>query len=374
MSSLPLVKLFVTGAGGFIGKNLIVWLEEQAVYEISTFVKNDTDEYLTDKLLNVDMLIHLAGENRPDSPELFNLVNTELTHKIAEILSVNSIKIPVIFASSSQATIDNAYGQSKLAAENILQNLSLANGNPITIYRLPGVFGKWCRPNYNSVVATFCHNIAHGLPLQISDENTRVRLVYIDDVVASIQAVLESTQRGFNYKNVETEYAITLGNLSAQIKAFKNCRTSLVSEKVGVGLVRALYATYISYLPCEDFSYEIPSHGDERGIFVEMLKTPDVGQFSYFTAHPGVTRGGHYHHTKTEKFLVIKGDARFNFRHIVTNERYTVATSGGVPEIVETVPGWTHDVTNIGDEELIVMLWANENFDWKKPDTIMNKV
>lgn len=374
MSSLPLVKLLITGAGGFIGKNLIVRLEEQAVYEISTFVRSDSDEYLADKLSNVDMVIHLAGENRPDSPELFNLVNTELTRKIAEMLSANSIKIPVIFASSSQATIDNAYGQSKLAAENILQGLSLENGNPVTIYRLPGVFGKWCKPNYNSVVATFCHNIAHGLPLQISDENTSLRLVYIDDVVASIQEVLESSQRGVNYNAVETEYAITVGNLSTQIKAFNNCRTSLLSEKVGVGLVRALYATYISYLPCEDFSYEIPSHSDERGIFVEMLKTPDAGQFSYFTAYPGITRGGHYHHTKTEKFLVIKGKARFGFRHIVTNERYTVTTSGGVPEIVETVPGWTHDVTNVGDEEMIVMLWANENFDRQKPDTITSKV
>lgn len=374
MSSLPLIKLFITGAGGFIGKNLIVRLEEQAVYEISTFVRSDSDEYLADKLLNVDMVIHLAGENRPDSPELFNLVNTELTRKIAEILSANSIKIPVIFASSSQATIDNAYGQSKLAAENILQSLSLENGNPVTIYRLPGVFGKWCRPNYNSVVATFCHNIAHGLPLQISDENTSLSLVYIDDVVASIHGVIENSQAGVNYNAVNTEYSITLGDLSSQIKAFNNCRTSLVSERVGVGLVRALYATYISYLPCEDFSYEIPSHSDERGIFVEMLKTPDAGQFSYFTAHPGITRGGHYHHTKTEKFLVIKGDARFGFRHIVTNERYTIATSGGVPEIVETVPGWTHDVTNVGDEEMIVMLWANENFDRQKPDTITSKV
>lgn len=374
MSSLPLIKLFITGAGGFIGKNLIVRLEEQAVYEISTFVRSDSDEYLADKLLNVDMVIHLAGENRPDSPERFNLVNTELTRKIAEILSANSIKIPVIFASSSQATIDNAYGQSKLAAENILQSLSLENGNPVTIYRLPGVFGKWCRPNYNSVVATFCHNIAHGLPLQISDENTSLSLVYIDDVVASIQGVIENSQAGVNYNAVNTEYSITLGDLSSQIKAFNNCRTSLVSERVGVGLVRALYATYISYLPCEDFSYEIPSHSDERGIFVEMLKTPDAGQFSYFTAHPGITRGGHYHHTKTEKFLVIKGDARFRFRHIVTNERYTITTSGGVPEIVETVPGWTHDVTNVGDEEMIVMLWANENFDRQKPDTITSKV
>jgi UDP-2-acetamido-2,6-beta-L-arabino-hexul-4-ose reductase len=374
MNSSALVKVCITGAGGFIGKNLVVRLEEQAIYDISTFVRSDSDEYLTATLLNVDVVVHLAGENRPDSPELFNLVNAELTRKITKILSANAIKIPVIFASSSQAASDNAYGQSKLTAENILKSLSLENGNPVTIYRLPGVFGKWCRPNYNSVVATFCHNIINGLPLKVNDENASLRLVYIDDVIGSIQGVIENSQTGVNYNTVKTEYSITLGDLASQIKAFNNCRTSLVSERVGVGLVRALYATYISYLPCEDFSYEIPSHGDERGVFVEMLKTPDAGQFSYFTVHPGITRGGHYHHTKSEKFLVVKGHARFGFRHIVTNERYTVTTAGGFPEIVDTVPGWTHDVTNIGDEEMIVMLWANENFDRKKPDTITSKV
>ena len=304
----------------------------------------------------------------------FDVVNAQLTGSICDVVRSIGKNIPIILTSSVQANLDNPYGKSKLKAEKIVQKFKAKTGNPAYIYRLPRVFGKWCRPDYNSVVATFCHNVVNGLPLQISDENTNLRLVYIDDVIASIQGEIENNQLGVNFNTVKPEYEITLGDLSKQINAFKNCRTSLVIESVGVGLVRALYATYVSHLPCKNFSYQIPSYNDERGIFVEMLKTPNSGQFSYFTAHPGITRGGHYHHTKTEKFLVIKGYARFNFRQIVTNERYTITTSGVTPEIVETVPGWVHDVTNIGDEEMIVMLWANENFDRQKPDTITSEV
>jgi len=179
---------------------------------------------------------------------------------------------------------------------------------------------------------------------------------------------------GLHWGTVEPEYSITLGELADQIRAFGNCRTTLVSERVGSGLVRALYATYVSYFPAEKFIYELPRYGDERGVFVEMLKTPDTGQFSYFTAHPGVTRGGHYHHTKTEKFLVIKGSARFRFRHVVTNEAYEVVTCGISPQVVETIPGWAHDITNIGSDEMLVMLWSNEIFDRANPDTIVSKV
>jgi UDP-2-acetamido-2,6-beta-L-arabino-hexul-4-ose reductase len=179
---------------------------------------------------------------------------------------------------------------------------------------------------------------------------------------------------GYVQTTVEPEYAITLDELARQISAFSNCRNSLMSERVGVGLVRALYATYISYLPSDRFSYAVTQYADARGSFVEMLKTPDSGQFSYFTAHPGITRGGHYHHTKTEQFLVIKGEALFRFRHILTNETISLRTSGATPEVVDTIPGWSHDITNVGDDEMVVMLWANENFDKQKPDTVASKV
>ena len=321
-----------------------------------------------------DAVVHLAGENRPADLQAFVDVNVGLTQRLCQNLEYLGRNIPVLLASSAQAELDNPYGRSKLAAEQAVEVLSRENGNPVAIYRLPGVFGKWCKPNYNSVVATFCHNKAHDLPVQISDVTARVRLVYVDDVINAFLAQMVSGWEGLTRPTIEPEYSITLGELSEQIDAFKNCRSTLMLERVGTGLTRALYATYVSYLPVNKFAYSVPSHGDARGVFVEMLKTPDAGQFSFFTAHPGVTRGGHYHHTKTEKFLVIKGHARFGFRHMLTNEVHQLETTGDQPQIVETVPGWTHDITNIGSDEMVVMLWANEIFDRANPDTIASKI
>jgi len=368
------MKVLVTGANGFIGKNLVLRLREQSGIEVLTFARGDSDAALQAAILQADAIIHLAGENRPASPEAFEQVNAGLTRQICDGLRDSRRPIPLLLASSAQATQDNPYGLSKLGAEQAVDQLAAERGNPVAIYRLPGVFGKWCKPNYNSVVATFCHNKAHDLPVQINDANARIRLVYVDDVVDAFWSMLASPWTGVVRPEVAPEYSITLGELSEQIDAFKNCRSTLVSERVGTGLTRALYATYVSYLPKDKFAYEVPAYGDARGVFVEMLKTPDAGQFSFFTAHPGITRGGHYHHTKTEKFLVIKGKARFGFRHMLTNEVYHLETEGTKPQIVETVPGWTHDITNVGDDEMVVMLWANEIFDRANPDTIASKV
>ena len=370
MSINGVQEVLVTGSEGFIGKNLCLRLSEQPNFKISKFVRGSSDTYLVEKLSKADVVVHLAGENRPESPDMFHLVNAGLTSKIANILSSLGRKVPIVFSSSAQASLENAYGKSKLAAEDILSKLSSENGNPIVIYRLKGVFGKWSKPNYNSVVATFCHNIARNLPIEISDPNRLLSLSYIDEVVDAFISQIRNPNLGVTRDNTVPFYEITLVDLADQIKAFDNCRSSLVSERVGIGLSRALYATYISFLPVDKFHYNIPTHGDDRGIFVEILKTHDSGQFSFFTAHPGITRGGHYHHTKTEKFLVIKGNARFRFRHIMTDEVFNVDTTGKIPTIVETIPGWSHDITNNGDDELIVMLWANENFDFDKPDTI----
>jgi UDP-2-acetamido-2,6-beta-L-arabino-hexul-4-ose reductase len=234
------------------------------------------------------------------------------------------------------------------------------------------VFGKWCKPNYNSAVATFCHNIARDLPIQVNDPSAALTLVYVDDVVRHFVQLMDGATVAVNsedFSEVHPQYATTVGELAEQIRAFSASRQTLITERVGTGLVRALYSTYVSYLPPERFAYEVPRHGDARGMFVEMLKTPDSGQFSFFTAHPGITRGGHYHHSKTEKFLVIKGSARFKFRQMESGETYALDTSGEKPEVVETVPGWTHDITNIGNDEMVVMLWANEIFDRANPDT-----
>lgn len=371
-------RILVTGANGFIGKNLVVRLRELPGVTIDTFVRGDDSGRLPELVARADAVVHLAGENRPVDEAAFAQVNARLTSILCNAIQqehrATGRHVPLVLASSAQAERDNPYGRSKLAAEQAVQALAQATDNPCVIFRLPGVFGKWCKPDYNSVVATFCHNLARGLPIQISDPSASVRLVYVDDVVSTLLVALDSPVPGCVRSAVEPEYTIALGELAAQIRAFGECRSTLMVERVGAGLVRALYATYVSHLPAEGFSYEIPQYGDARGIFVEMLKTPDCGQFSYFTAHPGVTRGGHYHHTKTEKFLVIKGRARFRFREVVTGELCTLDTDGSQPQVVDTIPGWTHDITNIGDDELVVMLWANEVFDRQRPDTIANKV
>jgi UDP-2-acetamido-2,6-beta-L-arabino-hexul-4-ose reductase len=369
------MKVLVTGANGFIGKNLVLRLRERADTEVLTLVREDSDSAWQAALAQADAVVHLAGENRPTDPAAFEAVNANLTQRLCQTLQSTGKVMPVLFSSSAQAEQNNPYGRSKLAAEEALAQLAKSNGNPVAIFRLPGVFGKWCLPNYNSVVATFCYNKAHDMPVQINDTQTCLRLVYVDNVVNAFLKVLQEPVAGLSHPAVSPEYTISLGDLSAQIDAFKNCRsTNLVSERVGTGLTRSLYATFMSYLPVQKFAYDVPSHGDARGVFVEMLKTPDSGQFSYFTVRPGITRGGHYHHTKTEKFLVIKGHARFGFRHILTNEVHHLETHGAQPQIVETVPGWTHDITNIGTEEMVVMLWANEIFDRANPDTIASQV
>jgi UDP-2-acetamido-2,6-beta-L-arabino-hexul-4-ose reductase len=280
--------------------------------------------------------------------------------------------ISILYASSTQADQDNAYGRSKREAEVILAKTGQDPLVPVHLFRLANVFGKWCRPNYNSVVATFCHNVAHNLPIQVNNPQAALTLVYIDDVIERFVQVMDGAELSTGvdgFANVQPQYATTVGELARLILTFRDSRSSLVTERVGAGLVRALYSTYVSYMPVESFAYELPLHADQRGVFVEMLKTPDCGQFSFFTTHPGVTRGGHYHHSKIEKFLVIKGQARFRFRHILTGQVHELKTSGDRPQIVEMVPGWTHDITNIGLEEMVAMLWANENFDRDQPDT-----
>lgn len=371
------MKVLITGAKGFVGKNLIAYLRERKEIEIVSFTREHVSELLPSMVADVDFIFHLAGVNRPQNTEDFKRGNTDLTQQLCKAVIASGKSIPVVYTSSIQAELENPYGLSKLGAEAEL--IALAESNPVHIFRLPNVFGKWVKPNYNSAVATFCHNIIRDLPIHVNDPSARVNLVYIDDVIEHFIALLDATLPGAKvldtkmpsdvFLTVAPQYTITIGDLVAQLHAFRDSRNNLISERVGTGLVRALYSTYVSYLPPELFSYKVQQHSDPRGTFVEMLKTPDAGQFSFFTAHPGITRGGHYHHSKTEKFLVIKGQACFRFRHIDSGNFYELHTNGEVSEIVETVPGWTHDITNVGSDEMIVMLWANEIFDREKPDT-----
>lgn len=369
------MKVLITGSKGFIGKNLRLALTEVGNYDILTFDRGDAPNLLGELVHKSDYIVHLAGENRPIDPKSFQEGNVDLTQVLCQAIEKTGRSIPLIYSSSLQANDSKSlYAQSKRSTEAVIQALFASTKNPVLIYRLANVFGKWIRPNYNSVVGTFCYNIARGLPIQIHDENTLIHLIYIDDVIKDIMAHIGTPWSGSNVGEISPQYAITVGDLAKQLYEFKNSRNSLIIPRVGTGFIRALYATYISYLPVEDFSYAVPKYGDERGDFVEMLKTPDAGQFSYFTALPGVTRGGHYHHSKTEKFLVISGRARFGFRHMITGEVYELFSSGDKPEVVETIPGWTHDITNIGSEKMVVMLWANEIYNRELPDTIASKV
>lgn len=366
------MKVLITGANGFLGKNLQLYLSERKDVEVSLFTRDMHEALLPALVKNVDFIFHLAGVNRPENIADFTLGNKCLTEKICSAIVESGRAIPVIYTSSTQVINSNAYGLSKLDAENALFKLKKDTNSAVYIFRLPNVFGKWSKPNYNSVVSTFCHNVSRGLAIQLNNPDASLTLVYVDDVINKFIQLMDGADADLNqegFATVSPQYTTTVGALAEQIAAFKNSRSTLITERVGAGLCRALYSTYISYLPKEEFSYTVPQHGDARGVFVEMLKTPDCGQFSYFTAHPGVTRGGHYHHTKTEKFLVIKGRAKFKFRHMSSGESYELIIVAENTEIVETIPGWTHDITNIGEEELIVMLWANEIFDREKPDT-----
>jgi UDP-2-acetamido-2,6-beta-L-arabino-hexul-4-ose reductase len=363
----------VTGADGFVGKNLTLRLQELARFDIRPITRSSTSDNWAEALDGADAAVHLAGVNRPQDPAEFE-GNFSSAQQLAQAIEQGARRVPVILASSARAVDDSPYGASKRAAEEALLNLAERTGSPVAVFRLPNVFGKWCRPNYNSGVATFCHNIARGLPISVNDPSAPLTLVYIDDVVDTFVRLIDDPGFDTGVHEVQPVYEASVGSVADAIRRFREDRDDNLIANVGTGLTRALYATYVSYLPVDSFAYPIASHRDPRGAFSEMLKTREAGQFSYFTAHPGVTRGGHYHHTKTEKFLIVHGQALFRFRHMLTGQTHEVRTSGEEPVVVETVPGWTHDVTNVGEEVMVSMLWANELFDRERPDTIAEKV
>ena len=370
------MKVFITGASGFIGKNLTVRLKERGDLQLVFYNREDAHRSLGQLLEDVDCIFHLSGVNRPVNERDFKVHNSEFTRDLCEavrrVIKKTLKPIKIIFASSTQATQNTAYGVSKRLSEEYLKQINDNSLVNVYSFRLNNVFGKWSRPNYNSVVATFCHNIARNIPITIHDPDAVVRLTYIDDVIEGFFNVMDNNGPSLDkhsYNKIEPIYTSTVGELAQQILKFKGSRESLLTERVGTDLARALYATYVSFLPVELVGYEIPAYADARGSFIEMMKTPDCGQFSVFTAPPGVTRGGHYHHTKTEKFLVVKGFAQFRFRNIIDQQTYQIEVSADEHKVVETLPGWAHDITNIGEDEIVVILWANEVFNKDRPDT-----
>ena len=368
------MRVLVTGANGFIGKNLIERLLRIKNIEIIEFNRDDKLSKIEDNIEKIDFIFHLAGINRPKKPEEFYEGNSDFTKKLISIIEKSRKNIPILFSSSIQAEYDNDYGKSKLKGEEILIQYANSTNTPVFIYRLPNVFGKWSKPNYNSVIATWCYNITRDIPIKINDEKVVLNLVYIDDVVESFVSHLNDTTSNFDCK-IKTVYKKSLKEIAELLEQFKNSRKSLIIPRVGQGFERALYATYLSFLPPDKFSYKLNGYSDERGTFYEILKTMDSGQFSISTTKPGdFVRGNHYHNTKSEKFLVVKGEALIQLRNIYSDEVIEYKVSDKKMEIVEMIPGYTHNIKNISNEEMILFIWANEIYDPKNPDTYFLKV
>ncbi len=358
----------VTGASGFIGRNLVVRLREAGMTAWPLSRATSRDEAAL-RLSEADVVVHLAGAVRPQDPAEFDATNAYAAW-MAEVIARGGRMPLIICASSSRADDDTPYGASKRAAEQLVLDLAQRGLARAAIYRLPNVFGKWARPNYNSCVATFCHNLARGMPIRVDDPDAPMSLLYVDDLVDQWCDLILNRPEGRGFLEATEVRPTTVGHVAETITAFAEGRGAGQIQSVGVGLERALYATFVAALPTEAFSYPLVAHTDPRGSFTEILKTPAAGQVSYFTAHPGVTRGGHYHHSKVEKFLIVHGEALFRFRHILTGDVHEVRTSAEAPVVVETIPGWAHDVTNVGRDMMVSLIWASEVFDRARPDTV----
>ena len=369
------MKILVTGANGFIGKNLIAELKNRRYNDIFEFDK-ETDPVLLDEYCKeADFIFHLAGVNRPKEQSEFLEGNVGFTFTLLETVRKYNNTCPVMVSSSTQAELNNPYGESKKAGEDLLIKYSKDTGTRVLIYRFPNVFGKWCRPNYNSAVATFCHNVAHDLPITVNDPSVVMNLVYIDDVVEELINALDDTQ---NQKGVffavPYVHTITLGEIADLLYSFKGGREDRSIANMADSFTKKLYSTYLSYLPKDKFSYELKMNVDDRGSFTEFIKTPDRGQVSVNVSKPGITKGNHWHHTKNEKFLVVSGKGVIRFRKIDSEEVLEYYVSGEKMEAVDIPPGYTHNIENIGDTDMITIMWANEPFDAEKPDTYFLEV
>lgn len=363
------MKVLITGSNGFIAKNLRVTLAKMPQIDVLLYTKSDSIEKLGNLIIEADFIFHLAGVNRPENPNEFYEGNRNLTQIIVDTLIKHNKKIPILLSSSAQIGNGSDYAKSKEDAENIIKKYSNENNISCFIYRLPNVFGKWSKPNYNTVIATWCHNITRDIEIQVNNRDAELTLVYIGDVIHSFLKHLYVSQSKEIFYEVNTVYKKTLGEIETLLYMFKNSRQNLLIPNIAKGFERVLYATYLSFLPTDRFSYKLSGHEDARGTFYEILKTLDSGQLGISTTKPGITRGNHYHNTKNEKFLVIKGKALIELRDIFSKEIIQYNVNGHDLEIVEMIPGYTHNITNTGDDEMVLLIWANENYDPKAPDT-----
>lgn len=369
------IKVLVTGACGFVGKNLVQQLLSRKIYKVYECDILTSAQQLDEYCADCAFVFHLAGVNRPQNPEEFVAGNFGFTTVLIDALKKHNNKAPILMSSSIQAVLDNDYGKSKKMGEDYLLKYGNENGVRVYVFRLPNVFGKWCKPNYNSAVATFCNNIACGLPIKVNNRDTILSLVYVDDVVAAfIDAIGNNVCRDGDYCSVSTVFSSTLGEIVDLIQSFKDSRQSLTVCDMANGLQKKLYSTYLSYLPENEFSYDLKMNTDARGSFTEFLRTEDKGQVSVNISKPHIVKGNHWHHTKNEKFLVVSGEGVIRFRKIGEQKILEYKVSGAKLQVVDIPCGFTHNIENIGDTDMTTIMWVNECFDPKNPDTFFEPV
>ena len=388
------MNILVTGANGFVGKNLTARLEtlrdgrdrtrpSLQIGEIYRCTREMSPEALADCCKKADLVVHLAGVNRPKDPEEFAAGNTDFTRTLLETLRKSGNRCPVLLASSIQASLTgrfagSPYGQSKKAAEELLLAYSQETGADGLIYRLPNLFGKWCRPNYNSVVATFCHNISRELPITVSDPAVELELVYIDDLIDEILDAMEGRPHRSGHINryPVVSHPVTLGEIVRLLRTFREQPQTLLLPEIPEGsFAKKLYSTYLSYLPPEKIAFPLKMNVDERGSFTELLKTAACGQVSVNVSKPGITKGQHWHNSKWEFFMVVAGHGLIQERRIGSDEKIEFEVSGDQIQAVHMLPGYTHNIINLSEtESLVTVMWANELFDPSRPDTYFEEV
>ena len=369
------MRILVTGAKGFIGTNLIAGLQNNKVGDILEFDTDSNDSLLEQYCREADFVYHLAGVNRPKEEKEYTESNVNLTSKLTKALIKYNNTCPLVYASSIQAMLDNPYGKSKKAAEDLLCNYRKETGARVIIYRFPNIFGKWCRPNYNSVIATFCYNAAHALPITVKNPDTELQLVYIDDLVDELLSALSGGEhRNKEFCEIPIVYHSTPERLAQLIRSFQTSRTELAIPDLSDSFIKKLYGTYLTYLPEEELSYELRMKPDQRGSFTEFIKQPEIGQISINISRPGILKGNHWHNTKHEKFLVVSGRAVIRLRKLTSPEVIQFPVDSEKLQVVEIPPGYIHHIENTGDSDLVTVIWANECFDPQKPDTYYMEV
>jgi UDP-2-acetamido-2,6-beta-L-arabino-hexul-4-ose reductase len=364
-------NIVITGANGFIGKNLLLALKENHYFNVHKIVKNSKNDYVKKVLKESEFIFHLAGENRPKNKSSFRKNNEEFTKKICNILFKNNIKSTLVFASSIQVNLKNSYGQSKKNTEKIILQHKKKNKSKVCILRLTNIFGKLSKPNYNSFVATICYSVANNKKYFI--EKNKLNLIYIDDLINKFIRLLKY-QNIKTYEKIAPVYKVNTLKVQYLINRFNLMENNYFVDDLGYGFVKKLYSTFLSFLPKNRWSYKVKAFEDPRGKFIEFIKTKKSGQISVFSINVGNSRGEHYHHTKTEKFLIIQGKVKIYFRNIVTNQKYSIYINSNGNKVFNTIPGWVHSIKNVGNNRVIGIVWANEFFNIKRPDTISVKI